>query len=168
MRAFFKGWKRKIGVVALVMACVFMAVWARSLSISDAILIPRTKPEFIRLDSRSGRLSWNNIQNEKVTIPTIIWRTDVIARTDSDVVFDHSNYVYEWRLHWGTIDVGRVHSPGDGRVSASYVIFHYLGFTIPLTLISLWLLLSKTRKSKQTKLAARIDSTSFAKGTSLH
>src|SRR4051812_32510505 len=28
MREFFKGWRRKIGVVTLAMACVFAALWA--------------------------------------------------------------------------------------------------------------------------------------------
>jgi len=30
MREFFKGWKRKIGVVTLVMACVLLAAWINS------------------------------------------------------------------------------------------------------------------------------------------
>ena len=30
MREFFKPWRRKIGVVTLVMACVLMAGWVRS------------------------------------------------------------------------------------------------------------------------------------------
>ena len=78
--------------------------------------------EFIRLDSRSGRFSWNKVYNAQVTIPKIIWRADAIVPTDEDVVFDHSHYIYEWRWQWGTIDAGRVHSPGDGRVRAKYVI----------------------------------------------
>ena len=147
MGEFFRGWRRKCGVLTLLMASVFEAAWVRSLSTSDAILIPRTKSEFIRLDSRSGRFSWNHVHNDQVTIPTMIWRSDPIDPTDSDVVFDHSNYVFVWRLHWGPIDAGRVHSPGDGRVKSSYVILRYWFITIPLTFISLWLLLSKPHKS---------------------
>lgn len=32
MREFFRGWKRKIGVVTLLMACLFLAGWLRSLN----------------------------------------------------------------------------------------------------------------------------------------
>ena len=152
MGEFFRGWRRKVGLLTLLAACLFSAGWVRSLSTSDAILIPRTKSGFIRLDSCFGRFSWNIVQNDKVTIPTMIWRSDVIVRPDSDVVFDHSNYVYERRLHWGKIDTGRVHSPGDGRVRASYVILPYWFITIPLVLISAFLLLSKPCKSTQTKI----------------
>ena len=152
MREFFRGWRRKCAVVTLLMACVFAAAWVRSLSTSDAILIPRTKSEFIRLDSRSGRFSWNNVHNDQVTIPTMIWRSDVIVGTDEDSVFDHSHYIYEWRWLWGTIDVGRVHSPGDGRVRAKYVILPYWFITIPLALISAFLLLSRPRQSTPMKI----------------
>ena len=152
MREFFRGWRRKCAVVTLLMACVFAAAWVRSLSTSDAILIPRTKSEFIRLDSRSGRFSWNKVYNAQVTIPKIIWRADAIVPTDEDVVFDHSHYIYEWRWLWGTIDVGRVHSPGDGRVRAKYVILPYWFITIPLALISAFLLLSRPRQSTPMKI----------------
>ena len=42
MREFFRGWKRKLGVVSLVMACVFMAGWVRSSLLTDrfAIITP--------------------------------------------------------------------------------------------------------------------------------
>ena len=143
MGKFFKPLRRKVGVLTLLIACLFAAGWVRSLSTSDAILIPLTKSEFIRLDSRSGRFSWNKVYNAQVTIPKIIWRADAIVPTDEDVVFDHSHYIYEWRWQWGTIDAGRVHSPGDGRVRAKYVILPYWFITIPLALISAFLLLSK-------------------------
>ena len=152
MGKFFKPLRRKVGVLTLLIACLFAAGWVRSLSTSDAILIPLTKSEFIRLDSRSGRFSWNNVHNDQVTIPTIIWRADVIVGTDEDSVFDHSHYIYEWRWLWGTIDVGRVHSPGDGRVRAKYVILPYWFITIPLALISAFLLLSRPRQSTPMKI----------------
>jgi hypothetical protein len=35
MREFFRGWRRKAGLVTLVMACAVMAMWARSRFIND-------------------------------------------------------------------------------------------------------------------------------------
>jgi len=37
MKEFFQGWRRKIGVVTLVMALVFMAGWVRSLVVEDEL-----------------------------------------------------------------------------------------------------------------------------------
>ena len=37
MGEFFKGWRRKVGVLTLVMACMFMAVWIRSSLVIDKI-----------------------------------------------------------------------------------------------------------------------------------
>ena len=41
MSSFFRGWRRKIGVVTLLMACVFMAGWTRSM-VADDIAYVRT------------------------------------------------------------------------------------------------------------------------------
>jgi hypothetical protein len=37
MLEFFKGWRRKFGVLTLLMACVFAAGWVRSLIVADRI-----------------------------------------------------------------------------------------------------------------------------------
>jgi hypothetical protein len=37
MREFFRGWRRKIGVMPLVVACAFMAGWVRSQALFDQI-----------------------------------------------------------------------------------------------------------------------------------
>ena len=37
MGDFFRGWRRKIGLLSLVLALLFMGVWVRSLSVMDVI-----------------------------------------------------------------------------------------------------------------------------------
>jgi hypothetical protein len=39
MREFFKGWRRKTGVVTLMLACVFMACWVRSQTTYDVLSV---------------------------------------------------------------------------------------------------------------------------------
>ena len=39
MGEFFKPWRRKLGIVTLVLACVFMGGWVRSYSAHDALNI---------------------------------------------------------------------------------------------------------------------------------
>jgi len=40
MREFFRGWRRKVGVMTLLMACVFMGGWLRSLITTDSVDLP--------------------------------------------------------------------------------------------------------------------------------
>jgi hypothetical protein len=40
LAAFFKGWKRKIGVMTLLMACMLAAGWLRSLHVYTKIEFP--------------------------------------------------------------------------------------------------------------------------------
>lgn len=40
MGDYFKLWRRKIGVVTLLMACVFMVAWMRSLIATDSVTLP--------------------------------------------------------------------------------------------------------------------------------
>lgn len=42
MREFFKGWRRKVGLVTLVMALVFTGGWLRSRFFEDSVIIPRS------------------------------------------------------------------------------------------------------------------------------
>ncbi|MEK6262669.1 MAG: hypothetical protein AABP62_29075 [Planctomycetota bacterium] len=48
---FFKGWRRKAGLVTLVMACVLGVGWMRSMVIRDAFRIPNQ----ITIDSVEGQ-----------------------------------------------------------------------------------------------------------------
>ena len=55
MFTFFHGWRRKAGVLTLLLACVVMGGWVRSLAITDYLrFIDRT--ESYCLDSTSGML----------------------------------------------------------------------------------------------------------------
>ena len=40
MREFFRGWRRKVGVVTLVVALTLMAMWLRSYLFNDEVLFP--------------------------------------------------------------------------------------------------------------------------------
>ena len=38
MRELFRGWRRKVGLATLVMACLLMGAWARSYAVRDQIV----------------------------------------------------------------------------------------------------------------------------------
>ena len=63
MGGYFKPWRRKIGVVTLVMACVLMAGWVRSLTVADHIDIPRNN-RLHMLNSRHGHLVYCQFEQD--------------------------------------------------------------------------------------------------------
>lgn len=63
MREFFKGWKRKLGCVTLVIACVFASVWLRSMTVADHIDIQHNKRLYM-LNSRIGKLVYCQFEQD--------------------------------------------------------------------------------------------------------
>jgi len=57
MRAFFSGWRRKIGCVTLLMALAFMGGWVRSLSDTDVFEAPIGESRLGILISTDGSLT---------------------------------------------------------------------------------------------------------------
>jgi hypothetical protein len=98
MGDYFKPWRRTIGVLTLLMACVFAGAWVRSLIVCD---------EYATHDYGCG---------------------------SRDIL----------RLHAGVIRY-LIH---DGTLREERTLFHcgYVFPTIPLAMLSAWLLLSKPRK----------------------
>jgi len=81
MAEFFKGWRRKVGCVTLVMACVFTAGWFRSLSHEDELVLLL----FNRMHSvgfEPGWISWWSWNDpSKITWPRkpVEWNTRLIG-----------------------------------------------------------------------------------------
>lgn len=68
MSEFFKGWRRKMGVMTLVMACVFAVLWARSQIICDMVSIHLHDVEY-DLQSHFGLLVFTPSENSESTDP---------------------------------------------------------------------------------------------------
>ena len=64
MGDFFHGWRRKIGCVTLVMACVFMSGWVSSIRASHASAYSITDTSRIRLTSRDATVTLRWISSE--------------------------------------------------------------------------------------------------------
>jgi len=117
MRDFFHGWRRKAGCVALVMACLFMAGWIRSRMFGDAFLFP------------------------------VGSRQNAIVALDGAV---HWCAVKTGPAYWGfeTSDrpVDELADQLQTEIGFSWCV-PYWSITIPLTLLSAYLILRKPRKS---------------------
>ena len=57
MREVFHGWRRKVGCVALVVACVVTVGWLRSYYNQEELTVYRGQESYL-LHSREGRLYW--------------------------------------------------------------------------------------------------------------
>ncbi len=133
MGDFCKGWRRKIGVMTLVMACVFAAGWVRSLTIGDQSTIRMNDNSLFWMISNNGWFGCIAVLEPKVGSTTAFFLhwTDRSSPGNRNMgPFDGVPYRWDWETY-------------------PHFILPYSTMVIPLTLVSLWLLLFKPRKSIQ-------------------
>ena len=123
MGEFFKGWRRKIGVMMLVMACVLTGLWLRSLSSYDRIYFPIGHRTHL-ITSYKGGLAWSSW--EYVDAPE--WGYRELPTPD------HTTFV-ELIDGWS--------SPSFSSWNMRWRSVFYRQIVIPLTVLSACLLLSK-------------------------
>jgi hypothetical protein len=58
MREFFRGWRRKAGLVMLAMALVLFVAWMRSFANQENVTVHRAPSWDYIVHSRDGRLYW--------------------------------------------------------------------------------------------------------------
>lgn len=142
MVEYLSGWRRKVGVVTLVMACVLAVGWVRCQSTFDSIRIPMALRRWIHVDSRGGRLylSDNSLAQGKVQFR---WEVTSPNSDESRIMFRASDLsVHLLGMGIGTLD--RPANPLKPTVKFAVIVNYWL-LVIPLTLLSSYLLLSKPR-----------------------
>jgi hypothetical protein len=158
MREFFRGWKRKVGVVTMTMACLFMAGWLRSRHARDEFNVGRNHG--LRITGISGRshFSIGIIKKNGFTDP--LWLSASHNETDStlDVTkpIDGARCPTVFHIHMGlprngiTLGESRFNFYHETSETCWFAGFWlpYWSIVIPLTAISAWLLLSKPRPAK--------------------
>jgi hypothetical protein len=138
MGGFFHGWRRKLGVVTLVVACMFAALWVRSPTIDDRITFPTFCNCSCESESIFGRLVWQTVISEDteydLSLRSTQWGDGMPPRMfgDDGLFYFHRN--------------GR-----EGSLFLELCIPHW-SIVIPLTLLSAWLLLSKPRSKMSTTI----------------
>ena len=167
MGEFFKGWRRKAGLVTLVMACLLMVGWLRSSVVLDWFCIDDDEPTSHSIDSGSGCLGWVrtfDTRSEKqgtrgFSFPEMGWMSRINSSENRwlDVAgwVDVPNERFVWRYRWAGFDFGEVEIES---IEMSIAVIPYWSLVLPLTLLSAWLILVKARNEKRTQ--APIDSRS--------
>ncbi|HEY4263609.1 MAG TPA: hypothetical protein VGM98_25825 [Schlesneria sp.] len=120
--SFFHGWRRKAGLATLLMACILMVVWMRSRIIFDCIHFPIGKRQITILSMEEEIHCW--------------------GLTDG---------CHRWRFETGDVSpkvsvddiVGLVTDSKEYDSKDWYAT--YRSITIPLTVLSAWLILIPSR-----------------------
>ncbi len=156
MGNFFHGWRRKIGVVTLLMACVFMAGWVRSLSVRDIKVLSWSNLSPHRFISQDATIAWQRFES---SLPVILTPSQV----ESVAIMDpkhRGQFVevrtcregdYQWGFRGRGFSFGHLDSELS-RIRGSIWIVPYWSIVTPLTLLSACLLLSQRRRRHPKKV----------------
>jgi|GEM_PF-1247878 hypothetical protein len=133
MGEFFHGWRRKVGVLTLLVACVVTGIWISALRFRTELTIGWNAPN---LDTKF--VSHLNIQDQGwfardvkskvfrqvIFSHSLTWKTIEITNPDTSVVYpvglrrtDYDAFKqlnqYEWRWQFAGFDFGRCHKDTD-------------------------------------------------------
>ena len=138
MREFFKGWRRKAGVVTLAMACLFLGLWFRSKWFVDDLSICTSRTTMEALLSLNGHLCLVSTRDSRgfADEPFIHWRGVPYHR---DTFVDPNNSGYGSWQYWG-LGIATAHSQ-ETWATESLRCISYWYFVTPLTLLSAYLIL---------------------------
>lgn len=153
MPTYFKPLRRRIGVVTLVVACVFAAGWVRSLDRGDFL-----SSQLGLSCSIAGGLFHEFTTG--ATNPNSLFRYHS-AVMDDWIIDPYRNPKWEHKWKWQLLGFGfseykymALMKTGDmGRVDLAFYRIPYWSMVIPLALVSAYLLLSKPRAGKPPVLA---------------
>lgn len=165
MREFFKPCRRKIGCVTLVMACVAMCGWVRGHIVEDSIewgdaVLEKGKGERHMVSVSRNGLVWKQFETSRFNFVIEFreankrWSCKPITTSSSadpltQISFDCE---FEWRWKGGGFDFGVFHEKWNQLVRVKYCTVPYWPIVVPITLLSIWLLLTKPVPSTPTKI----------------
>ena len=148
MGEFFRGWKRKNGCLALVLACVSMSLLMRGETYHDTLSIPCGANTKAELSSVHGYLLFDSeATEEKAFWNSLTWRS--LFCCDRSMYLFYLDKSVGWRFQCFAIGIYKQegHYKLNRRIAfvRRTVFVSYWSIVVPLTLISAWLLLSKPR-----------------------
>jgi hypothetical protein len=145
---FSRGWRRKIGLLLLLMSCVLMGGWLRSVFVADSVVWTSGSNVLEDFMSAEQHLSWQTTYDIEGLLPSTFpsWHSSAL---DFSIVDDASEHPV-WRWRFLGFEAGEFTTQMTGDSShGSFCSIPYWSVTVPLTLVSLWFLLSKPRPVNQ-------------------
>jgi len=149
----FKQWRRKLGVVTLGLACVFMGGWLRNMRTNDQVIIAIGEPCHV-FASQDGYLRWTSYKELNTTAAPVLWQSSSVGEMSGiGEPLDNAAIKWRWRWLWCGFDCGRGLIHGIFPVGVWAVPYW---IDIPLTGLSAYLLILTPRKSTLKKIAKPI------------
>lgn len=155
MRELVRGWKRKLGVLMLVLACLVMCAWMRSFFIADVIEYTTSSHSQDEYQSVGGVLAWWTDINfdESATPfeadPPVRWNGGVSTTNFFSNHYQLDEMKMDWSINWPCIGIGKSPAAVVGNGSRHLRIVPYWSIVLPLTLASAWLILSRPHIAKR-------------------
>jgi hypothetical protein len=157
---FFRSWRRKTGCALLILACVLTSAWIRSQQVIDIVSFPAV-PSFSNGIGSGQLISWNrgviwalvrNTSGEGLYLPrlTTLYSSNLAYQQITEDLDENvfNNPLIQWKIRFNGIGYGESDATcNDGSRNLIFLV-PYCCMVTPLTLISAWLLLSKSRPSK--------------------
>jgi len=143
MKDFFHGWRRKAGVVTLVMALAFMVGWVRSRSLQDRFFVGKQDVQCYLLTSSPDGLAWIRVTDVMgFGLRSMPFYQSKAATNPTDTANFRSQaggYCWEWAEF-------RFCKGWQQMYPIEFWVIPYWALTFPLTLVSAYLLLGPSRK----------------------
>lgn len=147
MREFFRPRRRKVGVCTLLMACLLVAGWVRSLGTWDYLLCD-TNTGMLEICSTNQSLGMFYFEQPRSSSHSTLLRAG-----SSDKVLDMANHPFvEWNWKYCGFISGEYWDNGSPGI-ATFSLVPYWAITLPLTALAGCLLLKKPRKPTSEKIA---------------
>lgn len=159
MGEFFQGWRRKIGVLTLMMACVFTNIWFITNHRCFELVSAIGEPIQI-LTARKGFFRWSSYMDINTTAAPFLWQSWPASENNIEPMDAPLMRIeWQWHLAWCGFEFGKGRC--HGRSPMAVWAIPYWPVAVPLTLLSAYLLVSKPRKSTPKK----VDEPTLAEGT---
>ena len=161
MGEFLRGWRRKAGLVALMLACILMAAWVRSPLNADFVQF-QLGTSYVTFASNQHGLWWvmSELPGSIYQPGNLSFKNQTFALPGHRRPFSNDPFGHLINWSWGTqqrsdwcgFHYGRYcdDRPFNGIHFTFRIIPHWAA-VLPLTLISAYLLLAKSRFADQKK-----------------
>ena len=149
MKEFFQGWRRKIGVLTLGLACGFAAGWVRSFSQRDLVAIKFSSQSSVFVESAEQTIGFGMERANSQPIWDIFpaWQT---SPSSGIKPLDDDQHV-RWNKQWHDFGIGGNYQDYPDNLLLE-VHAPYSFIVLPLTALTAFLLLSKPSKSTPKKI----------------
>jgi hypothetical protein len=146
MSEFFRGSRRKVGVMTLVLATAFMGGWVRSCNQVDFILIFSMRSKFTLVSGHQAFCFLANHGSHRVRFSTRSSGETIIVGDEIQPYLFRPIYRNKNITHDDPVRVTILDSDSDSLSDSFIAMTPYWSVVIPLTILAAFLLLTKPRQ----------------------